>query len=422
LTPLQYARPIIVISGLLTTNVQLVFPAIGVQWVVINNTTGAYAITCKTASGAGIVAYGNRLIYSDGTDIKLATTDVVAASLDACASAGGTANAITAAFPNLTAQSNINGMPFYVRAASANSTTTPTVTLTGIISGAKTIVKGSNQALAVGDIAGAGHWLMLQYDVTLDKVVLLNPATWNTANTVGIVGQSSGVVITATGSDSNLTVAFTECMVENSANQYATVRNLSLVKTTGAWVAGTAAGGLDTGTIATLTWYYFWAIYNPSTAATDILISLSASAPTMPSGYTYKALIGANRTDGSSRFYGFTQRGKTAQLTITQLLASGSLGSTTVPTWSAVSISTSVPSNANRIKIQLCNPTSGSGCMAAPNNGFGAIDATSQQPPYIAANFPSSTTGEMVIESSNIYYAGNGADSNLRLVGWSFGD
>lgn len=90
------------------------------------------------------------------------------------ATAAGTANALTADFsPDYTAWTD--GMPLYVRAASANTSTTPTIAIDSLA--AKTIVKGNGLPLAAGDIVGAGHWLELQYDATLDKVVLQNPAT-----------------------------------------------------------------------------------------------------------------------------------------------------------------------------------------------------------------------------------------------------
>lgn len=87
--------------------------------------------------------------------------------------AGGTADAITADFsPNV---SLANGTTVIVRAGSANATTTPTFAPDGLT--AKTIVKGNNIALAAGDIAGAGHWLELNFDTVLDKWVLQNPYT-----------------------------------------------------------------------------------------------------------------------------------------------------------------------------------------------------------------------------------------------------
>ncbi len=56
-------------------------------------------------------------------------------------------------------------------------------------------------------------------------------------------------------------------------------------------IAASGANGLDTGSEAATTWYYIWVINNGSTTAG--LLSASATAPTMPEGYTYKALVGA---------------------------------------------------------------------------------------------------------------------------------
>lgn len=106
--------------------------------------------------------------------------------------ASGSADAITA---NFTEEVTLtNGMYVQVRAKTANKTTTPTFNPNNL--GAKTIVKGNNQPLAVGDIAGAGQWLHLTYDATLKKWVLNNPTTGvdtikpYTANLVVYVGTN----------------------------------------------------------------------------------------------------------------------------------------------------------------------------------------------------------------------------------------
>lgn len=96
------------------------------------------------------------------------------------AEAFGTADVLKAVFyPAITTlPAALDGvLTLYVRATAANATTTPTFTPHDGLVAAKTIVKGNGIALAAGDIAGAGHWLQLQYDATLDKWVLLNPAT-----------------------------------------------------------------------------------------------------------------------------------------------------------------------------------------------------------------------------------------------------
>lgn len=75
------------------------------------------------------------------------------------------------------------------------------------------------------------------------------------------------------------------------------------------WVAGAGNGGLDTGVAANNTWYYAYTILNPTTGATDYLISASPTSPTIPSGYTQrKRLKGFFKTDGSAAIIQFTLR------------------------------------------------------------------------------------------------------------------
>lgn len=54
LTPVQYGKPVIVITGMLTSNLNLIFPNIDNQWSVLNLTTGPYSITAKTNTGVGV--------------------------------------------------------------------------------------------------------------------------------------------------------------------------------------------------------------------------------------------------------------------------------------------------------------------------------------------------------------------------------
>lgn len=69
LTPLQYGRPIVVITGTLSASLNLIFPNISQEWTVVNNTTGAFSITAKTAAGTGVVIVGTQIVYGDGTNI-----------------------------------------------------------------------------------------------------------------------------------------------------------------------------------------------------------------------------------------------------------------------------------------------------------------------------------------------------------------
>jgi hypothetical protein len=55
--------------------------------------------------------------------------------------------------------------------------------------------------------------------------------------------------------------------------------------------ATTGLNGLDTGSLVANTWYYIWAILNPTTGATGFLASTSSTSPTMPSGFTVRRLL-----------------------------------------------------------------------------------------------------------------------------------
>ena len=85
----------------------------------------------------------------------------------------------------------------------------------------------------------------------------------------------------------------------------------------------TAAGanGLDTGTEANSTWYYLWLISNGLFNVRGLL-SLSATAPTLPAGYPYKLRIGAVRNDSSGNLIPFWQDGRRVQTAAQVLLNS----------------------------------------------------------------------------------------------------
>lgn len=83
----------------------------------------------------------------------------------------------------------------------------------------------------------------------------------------------------------------------------------AIAKTTSAWAVGTAAGGLDTGSIANNTWYHFYVIRRPDTGVVDVVFSTNATTPTLPANYTQYRRIGSGLTNGSAQWIGFTQVG-----------------------------------------------------------------------------------------------------------------
>lgn len=83
----------------------------------------------------------------------------------------------------------------------------------------------------------------------------------------------------------------------------------AIAKTTASWALGTAVGGLDTGTIANTTWYHYYVIRRPDTGVVDVIFSLSATAPALPTNYTQFRRIGSGLTSALGQWQPFSQRG-----------------------------------------------------------------------------------------------------------------
>jgi hypothetical protein len=145
-----------------------------------------------------------------------------------------------------------------------------------------------------------------------DYVTGLLGATGNAAEAraalgVGIRSQLAGLTMSTAGSSTTMTIAAGEAA--DSTNSQVMILAASRAKTTSAWVVGTAVGGLDTGTIANSTWYHFYLIKRVDTGVVDVVFSLSASAPTLPTNYTLYRRIGSGKTNGSGQWTSFIQDG-----------------------------------------------------------------------------------------------------------------
>ncbi len=76
LTPVQYGNGILLLQGALTAAIQVNLPAQSGQWIVANQTTGAFGLTIGIAGTAGKTATipqgQSVIVYSDGTNVILA--------------------------------------------------------------------------------------------------------------------------------------------------------------------------------------------------------------------------------------------------------------------------------------------------------------------------------------------------------------
>lgn len=184
----------------------------------------------------------------------------------------------------------------------------------------------------------------------------------------------------------------------------------------GTWTVGSGNNKLDTGTIAASTWYHVFEIERPDTSVVDILFSLSATSPTMPTNYTKKRRIGSFKTDGSSHILAFTQRGAIFYWAAQVLDVNASTFTTSRTLQTLASVPTGVIvqplcrytiSNASTASVLLTSgdetdvaPTTTTPMTAAP--GFDQLDTTltagdqNSVCPFLTTN----TSGQIGIRAS----------------------
>ena len=340
------------------------------------------------------------------------------------ATAAGSSDAITATFtPTITTLAA--GMTVEVRAGSANTTTTPTFQADATT--AYTIVKGNNLPLVVGDIAGAGHWLTLIYDATLTKWVLSNPAN-AVKFSFPVPAAFKNLVIKVA---SNTTVACSADFI--TVTDGTSYQTLAFSGTVNLGTAG-VVNALDTGVIAIDSDYFIWAIAKADGTA-GWLASLSSTAPTLPTGYTFKARMGTVKTvHATAQLYGTWQLGRNvqyvrglAQTTTLPLLASTGVS---IGTLTGTGMVASVVTGAGKPLSTLASRVRGfaaqySGIVtyviAGPNNSFGSYQSQTDPPPlvlYIApVNVMMSQPFDWMLESNSIYWATSNS-GYIFCTGW----
>lgn len=84
LTPAQAAKETIVLTGTLTSAQTIVLPTWLKRWRVFNNTSGAFVVIVKTASGSGVttpqVSASPTWVFGDGTNIVQVPENIAAAT------------------------------------------------------------------------------------------------------------------------------------------------------------------------------------------------------------------------------------------------------------------------------------------------------------------------------------------------------
>ena len=200
--------------------------------------------------------------------------------------------------------------------------------------------------------------------------------------------------------------------------------------------------GIDATGIAIDKEYHVWAISNGTTDG--VLASLSSSAPTMPSGYTWKARIGALMTQHASAIlYGTWQLGRKVQYiqglagntpntsTTPGLLGPVSTGtpsivSPTLVAKTAVGSGFYVPTTASHIHLLANSNYKGIGASVvnvAPSQSYsgtnnGAAGSNGLMPPYSNSGSTSDAANFwMMLETTTVSVA-TGAGGAVGVLGW----
>jgi hypothetical protein len=171
-----------------------------------------------------------------------------------------------------------------------------------------------------------------------------------------------------------------------------------------------------------------YVIYNINTSTTAGLISLSATAPTLPSGYTLSARVGAVRTDSSANLKRTLQFGRKAQYVVTATTNTAALpvmsndssgNASSGPTFVSVSVGAFVPATASEIDVVL-NIIANAYVSVAPNANYGVISSSTNPPPLSGyGNSASYQLSRLItLETTSLSYASANASNGLFCAGW----
>ena len=174
------------------------------------------------------------------------------------------------------------------------------------LSGTMTVMCAWGAADAL--LAAVGAAGALRTDISQSLSAAIQNQTQRNAGIPAIMrSYLAGMTLSTAGSSSSFGIA--AGVAVDSTNVDAMTLAAAYTKTTAAWAVGSGNGSLDAGTIANSTWYHVHQIKRPDTGVVDVLISLSATAPTLPTNYTLARRIGSMKTNGSAQWIKFSQNG-----------------------------------------------------------------------------------------------------------------
>jgi hypothetical protein len=390
--------------------------------------TGALNVYYPTPSGplaltGGEVRSGNLVeVVYDGTQYQLITNNLAVVGPLTNATAAATVDLGAVATHNV----NITGAATISAFGSSASTAYPIYYLTFV--GVNTLTYNATSmilpgaadiATAAGDTAvaqylGSGNWKVWSYQrASGTAVVAVTP----------MCGATNLLIKNNAGTPNTLIdySADTAVMV-NSSGGSKTVSSLSgTINTTNVGVID----GIQAARVLS-TWYNIYFLSNGTTNGAFTVAQ--GTALSAPAGYTYSCFMGVMRTDAATNLYTTTQKGIRSQW----VLAGGASNVPTMPSitsgssgavWFGASVSSVAPPSARSIIITLAGGNSTTVAGAAPNASYPAPGVAIGVPLQCGnsggTNMVCSSTGELVLESTTVYYWSNAATYGLFALGWT---
>jgi len=221
--------------------------------------------------------------------------------------AAGTPNAITVTDPGFNAT---DGTIINFIAISTNTGAT-TLTPSGI--GPYSILKSTTAgpvSLTGGEIV-QNNVISVIYSESNAAFILLNTAIQSpSGSSAPLCGAVGFVAINDTGTpNTSIDITSTSALTISSTGLALNRSNVSLTLN----LQTNGINGLDTGSLTANTIYNIWLIDNGAAIAS--LASTSYTAPTLPSGYTYKCRVGTITSTAGSILPGFVIRGNATNIT-----------------------------------------------------------------------------------------------------------
>lgn len=229
----------------------------GESALIISNGSAFFARVNSTTSFAYAAKSGNYTAVAADTLAVLRFTAAATLSLTAAATLG-------------------SGWRVKVIAYNGDVTIDPNASET--INGATTLILKSGQTA----------------DIVCDGTAFYADVHGDTLSGPQLQGYSFGLALTTNGSDASNDVDIATGAAASDVSPYYLMQLTSALtkQIDASWAVGTNQGGLDTGAVGNNT-YYIWLIQRSDTGVVDVLFSLSSTAPTMPTNYNRKRLIGS---------------------------------------------------------------------------------------------------------------------------------